>query len=66
MTAQGSAFLAGMQAGIWKNQNELERFHKIEKVFLPIVEKEEGVHRSFVEWERAVGRFLRWSKGKTS
>jgi glycerol kinase len=50
---------------IWKSREDLERYYKVEKVFLPKVEEEESVHKSFLEWENALERFLGWSKTKT-
>ncbi|WP_019909925.1 glycerol kinase GlpK [Paenibacillus sp. HW567] len=59
-TALGAALLAGLTSGIW-NREQLERFNKAEKVFLPYMEESER-ERRYEAWQDAVSRTMGWEK----
>jgi glycerol kinase len=61
-TALGCALMAGLHAGIWSSREKVQSFYRVEKIFLPRTEQEELAQNSFQEWERAMERFLKWSK----
>ena len=59
-TARGAAFLAGLAVGFWKNERELARLWKAQRVFRPradhmLVEAERA------RWKRAVERARGWA-----
>jgi len=58
-TALGSAMLAGLAIGFWKNKEELVRKMKIDRVFTP---KMKGAERKqlYHHWKRAVERARGW------
>ncbi|MDI6725510.1 MAG: glycerol kinase GlpK [Smithellaceae bacterium] len=52
-TSLGAAYLAGLQAGIWKNQAELAKLTRQEKAFRPAMDSQDRDH--LIEgWRRAV------------
>jgi glycerol kinase len=57
-TAQGAAYLAGIQVGLWKKEDIL-RNRKVEKQFEPMMEssKRDKLYRG---WKKAVERSMRW------
>lgn len=60
-TALGTAFLAGLGVGFWKNQGELKNIWKSEKIFLPNMD--EGKRKEFLlRWRSAVERSRRWAE----
>ncbi|MHA6530876.1 glycerol kinase GlpK [Paenibacillus sp. BAC0078] len=59
-TALGAALLAGLTSGIWTRE-QLERFNKAEKVFLPYMEEAER-ERRYEAWQDAVSRTMGWEK----
>ncbi|MDF3604927.1 glycerol kinase GlpK [Paracoccus sp. DMF-8] len=52
-TAQGAAFLAGMQAGLLPGPDEFAQSWQLERRFTPEMEAEERDHR-YARWKRAV------------
>jgi glycerol kinase len=60
-TALGAAYLAGLAAGFWKDQQELNRHLKIARRFEPAM-SEGRRHRLYSGWERAVERAKGWAK----
>jgi len=64
-TALGSAFLAGLAAGIWTSTKELEQVRQKQKVWTPSMNKSQ-VKRYYNEWKRAVDRSLQWSTSNGS
>ncbi len=58
-TALGSAMLAGLAIGFWKNKEELMARLKIDKLFKPQM-KEEERQRLYHDWKRAVERSKGW------
>ncbi len=57
-TAMGAAFLAGIQAGIW-TQDEIDQQRSIERTFRPSLEKEQR-KKLYKGWKKAVKRSMKW------
>ncbi len=58
-TALGSAFLAGLAAGIWNNLDDLTELWQGERTFYSSIKKEEAKAK-MGEWARAVERAKGW------
>lgn len=58
-TALGVAYLAGIGAGIWK-EDELHNIRKVEQIFNPILEKETSEIK-YRKWKKAVEVIRSWS-----
>jgi glycerol kinase len=58
-TARGAAFLAGLAVGFWKDEDELARLWKPERVFRPRATPAR-VKAELARWKRAVERARRW------
>jgi glycerol kinase len=56
-TAMGAAFLAGLQAGYWKNSAEIQRIRKTDRVFRPAMKKETR-QKLWTNWKQAVRQVL--------
>jgi glycerol kinase len=58
-TALGAAFLAGLAAGVWRDQGEIARQAKVRKRYLPAMahRQRENLYRG---WKRAVERAKEW------
>lgn len=52
-TALGAAFLAGLQAGIYQDKDELSALWQIERTFTPRIPRDQAVE-CLARWERAV------------
>lgn len=52
-TALGAAYLAGLTAGVWSNTDEIAEHWQIERVFEPMISRDEAGQRMF-GWENAV------------
>jgi glycerol kinase len=59
-TALGAAYLAGLAAGFWKNQDEISHQWKVERKFNPGIDKE-SVASLVNGWHRAVGAAKYWA-----
>jgi glycerol kinase len=57
-TAMGAAYLAGIQAGIWKKENIVKN-RVIEKVFHPAMSAEVS-EKLYTGWKKAVERTMGW------
>ncbi len=58
-TALGAAYLAGLAAGVWSGEEELDRIRKAERVFTP--EMEEGSRDAlYARWKKAVALARAW------
>ncbi len=57
-TAFGAAGLAGLAAGLWKDQAELEALRQTERRFQPQTDRT----AEYATWKRAVARSCRWSE----
>ena len=53
VTALGTAYIAGLKSGFWKNQQEIERNKKIKQLFYPRINENER-NRLYSNWKRAV------------
>ena len=60
-TALGAAFLAGLHAGLWRDEAELAAQWKAERVFEPAMSRDEAASR-MAGWRKAVSRVLRWEE----
>lgn len=52
-TALGSAYLAGLGSGIWKDLDEIQKLWKASFTFVPS-EKRHEIQDGYVDWQRAV------------
>ncbi len=62
MSSLGTAFLAGLAIGFWKDTHDISKLRVSEKVFYPKENWNNHYKYIFANWERAVGRCLRWHK----
>ena len=60
-TALGAAGLAGLTAGLWKDESELARLWSCEREFTPRMSQAER-NDKLRGWEKAVGRSLNWEE----
>jgi len=59
-TSQGAAFLAGLEAGLWRDQ-DLYKNWEMDRKFIPQMEPEEREMR-YDGWKRAIERSSAWSR----
>jgi glycerol kinase len=59
-TAMGAAYLAGLGAGIWADQEEIRSLWKAERTFEPAIGSDERGER-LRSWRRGVERTLNWA-----
>jgi glycerol kinase len=52
-TALGAGYFAGLGVGFWKNKDEIQQCHNVDKVFTPTMSKEE-VDKLYKGWLEAV------------
>ena len=59
-TAMGAACMAGVAAGVWKDERELEGLHRVERTFEPRLQ---GPDRAAARatWSRAIERARAWT-----
>lgn len=62
-TALGAAYLAGLTAGVWHDENSLLDSREIERVYKPDMSEERRVEL-LRGWHKAVGRSLNWAQDK--
>lgn len=61
MSAMGAAYLAGIAAGVWRDQAEVAGLRRVERVFEPRdADVADDARAGMALWEKAVGRFLDW------
>lgn len=60
-TAMGTAFLAGLAVGFWKNIEEIKNIWKLDKKYNPLVD-EKYRENKIKGWKKAVKRILNWSE----
>ena len=60
-TAMGAAYLAGLAVGFWKNLEEVRLNWKTDRVFIPVMEKEDRDKR-LRGWHKAVQYSFNWAK----
>jgi len=58
-TAMGAAFLAGLSVGVWKDQQQISKMWKQEKMFSPNISRKDSA-RMMEKWGRAVERAKEW------
>jgi len=62
-TALGAAYLAGIAAGIWKDEEEVRSLRRGDEIFTPDMQDQE--RKKLIEgWKKAVGRCLDWEEHK--
>lgn len=59
-TALGAAYLAGLEAGVWSSNAEVDSLRETERVFEPQLSAAER-HTRLSQWRRAVERTLGWA-----
>jgi len=60
-TALGAAYLAGLEAGIWKNSEELKKLESNTKTYSP-ASNEEWRKKELHYWNKAVLRVQNWEE----
>ena len=60
-TAMGAAYLAGLAVGYWKSLEEIRANWQTDRVFTPVMEKEE-CERRLKGWNKAVRYSFDWAK----
>lgn len=60
-TALGTAYLAGLAVGYWKDVEELKEQWCRDEMFRPVMDEEKAV-RLLNEWHKAVGRSQHWAE----
>ena len=58
-TALGAAYLAGLSAGIWNSIGEIAEHWQIDRVFEPMISRDEAAQR-MNDWGKAVGACNPW------
>ena len=58
-TALGAAYLAGLAAGYWRNQEEIAANWAVDRTFEPHMGEDERAHL-YAGWRRAIERARRW------
>lgn len=60
-TALGAAYLAGIEAGIWKNSEELKKLESVTKTYRPS-SNEEWRKKELHYWNKAISRVQNWEE----
>lgn len=60
MSILGVAFLAGLQCGVWKNREDVEKLRKTARIFHPNKENMIRYQPIIAQWKQALERFGRW------
>ena len=60
-TALGAAYLAGLAAGFWKDNGEVERSWQLDRRFEPAASADEAAHRR-ARWSEALKRSREWEE----
>jgi glycerol kinase len=60
-TALGAAYLAGLAIGFWQNFEEISRYWKVEKCYVPEMDPVRR-ERLYAGWRKAVTKCLNWLK----
>lgn len=58
-TSVGAAFLAGLAIGFWKDREEIQRRHEVERIFSP-EKPASAMGPLMAAWRKAVERAKRW------
>jgi len=59
-TALGAAYVAGLAVDVWKNENDLKKYWKIERTWQPEMSKEEAKFL-YNRWKQAIERSYNWA-----
>lgn len=59
ITALGSAYLAGLAVGFWKDTEEIKKHWEVTEVYEAKMQKAE-LDKTLKYWNRAVGRTCQW------
>ncbi len=60
-TVLGAAYLAGLQAGLWNGEGELESLWEVDRTFEPSKETD-NMKSAYEKWKRAVALAREWSR----
>lgn len=60
-TGLGVAYLAGLAVGYWKDREEIIKFRKIDRVFIPSMDEIDR-KELYSKWKKAVERSLKWEE----
>ncbi|NMP37643.1 MAG: glycerol kinase GlpK [Clostridiales bacterium] len=60
-TALGSAYMAGLAVGFWKDMAEIENIRETDRDFVPALDKAVR-DRKYYDWKRAVERAKNWEE----
>lgn len=60
-TAMGAAYLAGLAVGFWHSMEEVRTIWQTDRVFTPVMEKEDS-ERRIAGWNKAVRYSFGWAK----
>ncbi len=60
-TALGTAYIAGMMCGVWKDKNDLEQAWQLDKVFDPLMNEDQRIEL-LNKWKEAVKRAMKWMR----
>src|SRR5690606_25919356 len=58
-TAQGAAFLAGLESGMWSTKSEIMEIWTLDRRFTPCMEEKEREEK-YRGWKRAAERSCNW------
>ncbi|CAG0920783.1 unnamed protein product [Notodromas monacha] len=61
--ALGTAYIVGLQTKLWESEEDLKKFYRPGKVYLPNPSNRAQVQRNFRRWQDAVCRFGSWYSG---
>ena len=60
MSILGVSFLAGLQCGVWTDQEDVLKLRKTEKIFIPNEENRLKYQPIIAQWKRALQRLSQW------
>ncbi|XP_032681954.1 putative glycerol kinase 5 isoform X2 [Odontomachus brunneus] len=60
MSILGTAFMAGLESGLWRSREEIMKLCQRKVVFNPNMVRRESYKNALNEWKRAVDRFKNW------
>ncbi|XP_011150642.1 putative glycerol kinase 5 isoform X2 [Harpegnathos saltator] len=60
MSILGSAFMAGLESGLWNSREEISQLQQMKKIFKPNKDICISYKNTIDQWKRAVDRFKNW------
>ncbi|NLA77297.1 MAG: glycerol kinase GlpK [Clostridiales bacterium] len=60
-TALGSAYMAGLAVGFWKDMAEIENIRETDRNFVPVLDEAQR-NKKYYDWKRAVERARNWEE----